>query len=151
MNCLSGNEPWSSGMSVAVRIFSIAMRDSRGRKCRVTCEQTSCRSKNMHMTQRKQRLTVTVNSELVAAGKAAVEQGLADSLSAWVNEALAARTERDRRLRAMDEAIASYEAEFGEITEEEMEARRRADREAAMVVRPKRVGQASDNESSRSE
>ncbi len=104
----------------------------------------------MHMTQRKKRLTVTVDPDLVAAGHAAVEQGLADSLGAWVNEALVARVERDRRLRAMDEAIASYEAEFGEITDEQLEARRRADREAAIVVRPKRGRQASDNESPRS-
>jgi hypothetical protein len=41
----------------------------------------------------------------------------------------------DRRLRALDEFIAGYEAEYGEITEDEMaEAARRA-RERAVVVR----------------
>ena len=45
----------------------------------------------MYMTKRKERLTVTVDAELIAVGNSAVEQGAADSLSAWVNEALAAR------------------------------------------------------------
>jgi hypothetical protein len=89
----------------------------------------------MYMTKRKARLTVTVDVELVAAGNAAVERGTADSLSAWVNEALAARAERDRRLAAMSDAIAAYEAEFGEITEAEIAAQHRADRTAAVVIR----------------
>lgn len=89
----------------------------------------------MYMTVRKARLTVTVDAELVAAGNAAVEQGAADSLSAWVNEALAVRAAHDRRLTAMSEAIAAYETEFGEITPAEMGAQHRADRAAAIVVR----------------
>lgn len=89
----------------------------------------------MYMTKRKARLTVTVDVELVAAGNAAVERGAADSLSAWVNEALAARAERDRRLAAMSHAIDAYEAEFGEITEAEIGAQHRADRAAAVVIR----------------
>jgi hypothetical protein len=87
------------------------------------------------MTMRKARLTVTVDAELVAAGNAAVQRGIADSLSGWVNEALAARAERDRRLDAMAEAITAYEAEFGEITEAETAVQHRADRAAAIVVR----------------
>jgi hypothetical protein len=89
----------------------------------------------MYMTMRKSRLTVTVDTELVAAGNAAVREGMADSLSGWVNEALSARAARDRRLAAMTEAITAYEAEFGEITEAEMAAQHRADRAAATVVR----------------
>jgi hypothetical protein len=89
----------------------------------------------MYMTMRKSRLTVTVDAELVAAGNAAVRHGAADSLSGWVNEALAVRAASDRRLAAMNDAIAVYEAEFGEITEAEMAAQQRADRAAAIVVR----------------
>jgi antitoxin ParD1/3/4 len=89
----------------------------------------------MYMTMRKSRLTVTVDAELVAAGNAAVERGTADSLSGWVNEALVARAERDRKLDAMTDAITAYEAEFGEITEAEMAAQNRADRAGAIVVR----------------
>jgi hypothetical protein len=102
------------------------------------------------MTQRKERLTVTVDPDVIAAGNAAVAEGLADSLSAWVNEALSTRAHRDRKLQAMAEAVADYEAEFGEITDEQLEARRRADREAAIVVRPKRGRQPNGNEPPRS-
>jgi hypothetical protein len=87
------------------------------------------------MTKRKDRLTVTVDPELVTAGNAAVERGMADSLSAWVNEALAERAARDRKLLAMSEAVAAYEAEHGEITAAEIAAQQRADRQAAVVAR----------------
>ena len=89
----------------------------------------------MCMTKRKERLTVTVDAELLAVAADAVRRGSADSLSAWVNEALAERAERDRRLAAMNDAVAAYEAEFGEITETDIAARHRADRAAAIVVR----------------
>lgn len=89
----------------------------------------------MYMTKRKERLTVTVDAELVAAANDAIARGAADSLSAWVNEALAARAERDRKLAALSDLIAAYEAEHGEITEAEIAAQRRADRAAAIVVR----------------
>lgn len=89
----------------------------------------------MYMTKRKERLTVTVDAELLAVANDAVERGSADSLSAWVNEALAERAERDRKLAAGLDAVAAYEAEFGEITEAEIAAQHRADRAAAIVVR----------------
>lgn len=87
------------------------------------------------MTPRKQRLTVTVDRELVEAGNSAVAAGQADSVSGWVNEALAQRADRDRRLRSLSAAVAEYEQEFGDITSEEIAAQRRADRETATVVR----------------
>lgn len=90
------------------------------------------------MTQRKQRLTVTVDPDLVVAGNKAVAEGRADSLSGWVNDALVDRAARDRRLEALAGAIAGYEAEFGEITAEEMAVVQRADRETAVVVRGRR-------------
>ena len=83
----------------------------------------------------KERLTVTVDPHLVEAANDAVADGRAESLSAWVNLALAERAAKDRRLRAMGDAIATYEAQFGEITAEELAAQRRADRGAARVVR----------------
>jgi hypothetical protein len=87
------------------------------------------------MTARKQRLTVTVDPELVEAGNRAVAGGDADSLSGWVNAALSEKAERDRKLQHLGAAIADYEAEFGEITAGEITAQRRADREDAVVVR----------------
>ena len=92
------------------------------------------------MTVRKERLTVTVDPELVAAGNEAVAAGRADSLSGWVNEALVARVARDRRLRALSHAVADFEAEFGEITPDEIAAQERADREAAVIVRGRPAG-----------
>lgn len=90
------------------------------------------------MTSRKERLTVTVDPEFVTAGQQAVAAGLADSMSSWVNAAMSARATHDRRLRSLSEAVMDYEAQFGEITPEEIAAHRRADREAALVVRSPR-------------
>jgi Arc/MetJ-type ribon-helix-helix transcriptional regulator len=87
----------------------------------------------------KERLTVTVDPHLVRAGNEAVAEGRADSLSAWVNLALSERATRDRRLRALTEALAAYESEFGVITSEELDAQERADRASARVVRGHRA------------
>ena len=87
------------------------------------------------MTQRKRRLTVTVDPDLVEAGNRAVTSGAAGSLSAWVSTALAEQARRDEQLARLHDAIADYEAEFGEITPEEIASTRRSDREDAMVVR----------------
>jgi len=83
----------------------------------------------------KERLSASVDADLVAVAQEAVAQGRADSVSAWVNEALRLKVAHDRRLRALDEFVAAFEAEQGEITEAEMsEAARRA-RGRAVVVR----------------
>lgn len=83
----------------------------------------------------KVRLTVTVDADLATAAAAAVADGRAASVSAWVNEALATKAEDARKLAAMREAVAAYEAEFGAFTPEEMAAGERRDREAADAVR----------------
>ena len=85
----------------------------------------------------KQRLTVTVDPELVAAGQRAVSAGTAASLSAWVNSALDARVTTDRRLAALGAAVADYEAEHGQISDAQISAQCRADRTNALVVRKK--------------
>ena len=87
------------------------------------------------MSKRKERLTVTVDRALVEAGDEAVAEGRAESLSAWVNRALAERVARERQLSAMAGAIAEYEAKFGVLTDEELAGQARADRKAAVVVR----------------
>ncbi len=86
----------------------------------------------------RERLSATVDAEVLAAGRAAVAAGEAESLSAWVNDALRRQADLDRRLRAMAEAIADYEAEFGKITDEEIAETRRRLRSRAVVVRGKR-------------
>lgn len=90
------------------------------------------------MTSRKQRVTVTVDPELIEAGSRAVAEGAADSLSGWVSTALAEKVRRDQKLEHLRVAIADYEAEFGEIGSAEIVAQQRADRESAVVVRGRR-------------
>jgi hypothetical protein len=87
------------------------------------------------MKKRKDRLTVTVDASLVRAANAAVAAGRASSLSGWVNLALEERAAKERRLQAMAEAVAAYEAEFGVISQAELVAQERSDRKSAVVVR----------------
>jgi Arc/MetJ-type ribon-helix-helix transcriptional regulator len=83
----------------------------------------------------KERLSASVDADLVAVAQEAVAAGRAESVSAWVNDALRLKAAHDRRLRALDEFVAAFEAEHGEITGPEMsEAARRA-RGRAVVVR----------------
>jgi Arc/MetJ-type ribon-helix-helix transcriptional regulator len=86
----------------------------------------------------KERLTVTVDSELIEAANQAVAEGRVASLSGWVNLALAERAAKERRLRTLAEAIAAYEQGFGEITAVELAAQQRADRRNATAVRPRK-------------
>jgi Arc/MetJ-type ribon-helix-helix transcriptional regulator len=90
----------------------------------------------------KERLTVTVDPDLVHAATEAVAEGRVDSLSAWVNLALADRAAKDRRLRALAGAVREYERKFGRITADEIAAQARADRASARVVRGPRTSPA---------
>jgi Arc/MetJ-type ribon-helix-helix transcriptional regulator len=82
----------------------------------------------------KTRVSATVDTDVLEAVQAAVAAGEAESISAYVNDALRLKAEHDRRLRGMDDFIAAHEAEHGEITEEDMEAAyRRAKARAAEV------------------
>lgn len=51
------------------------------------------------MSDRKTRVTVTIDPSLAAYAEQLVEAGKADSVSAVVNSALSERVERDRRIR----------------------------------------------------
>lgn len=83
----------------------------------------------------KERLSASVDAQLLAAGHAAVAEGRAESLSAWVNDALHMKTAHDLRMGALDEFLAAYEAEHGEITQKEMDDAARRARGRALVVR----------------
>ena len=87
----------------------------------------------------RERLSASVEAELLAAGRAAVAEGRAESLSAWVNDALRRQTVHDQRLRALDDLLTVYEAEHGEITAEEIEAASRRASGRAVVIRADRV------------
>ena len=86
----------------------------------------------------KERLTVTVDSELIEAANQAVAEGRVASLSGWVDLALAERAAKERLLRTLAEAIAAYEEAFGEIGAAELAAQERADRRNATAIRPRK-------------
>ena len=78
---------------------------------------------------------MTVDRELLRAAEKAVAAGSADSISGWVNLALAERAAAEQRLQALAAAVAEHEREFGEITQGELRRQERADRRNALVVR----------------
>lgn len=90
----------------------------------------------------KERLSASVDAELIAAAQEAVTHGRAESVSAWVNDALRLKADHDRRLAALDDFLAAYEAEHGEITEQEMHDAARRARAGAVVIRGRPAGQA---------
>lgn len=80
-------------------------------------------------------MSATVEAELLVAGRSAVAEGRAESLSAWVNDALRRQADHERRMRALDVFLGDYEAEHGEITADEMRDATRRTRARAVVVR----------------
>ena len=96
----------------------------------------------------KQRLSASVDAELIAAGQRAVASGAAENISAWVNDALARQAGHDRRMRALHEFVAEYEAEHGVITDEEIEDATRWARSRAIIVRPGQPPSPRDGEES---
>lgn len=87
------------------------------------------------MTANRERLSASVDAELLEAGRTAVAEGRAPTLSAWVNEALGRQTEHDLRMQALDAFIERYEAEHGAITEDEIRDATRRARSRATIVR----------------
>jgi len=85
----------------------------------------------------KQRVTITIELDLLEEAQAAVNQGRCRSLSQWIGEAIADQLDKERRLALLGELIAEYEEEHGVITEEAMEERIRKDKEAAAAIRAK--------------
>jgi hypothetical protein len=86
----------------------------------------------------KGRITVTLDRALIEAANAAVKEGRADSVSAWINDGLAEHAENERRLAVMAELIREYEAEHGAFTPEQLAERERLDRRNALVIRGSR-------------
>lgn len=84
---------------------------------------------------RKQRLSASVDADLVAAGRAAVVAGAAGNLSSWVNEALRRQAAHDQRLAALGDFLANFETEHGQLSEAEIAQASRWARERAIVVR----------------
>ena len=87
----------------------------------------------------KQRLSASVDADLIEAAEEAVAHGSVDSVSAWVNDALRFKLAQDRRLEALAAFIAEYEGRHGEITEGEVRHATRRARARAVVVRGRRT------------
>jgi hypothetical protein len=90
----------------------------------------------------KTRLSASVDESIILAAQAAVAAGRATNLSTWVNDALHRQIEHERRMLALDDFLASYEAEHGEISDAEIRDASRRIRARAVVVRgePRRKG-----------
>ncbi len=85
---------------------------------------------------KKERLSASVDAELVAAAERAVADGRADTVSAWVNDALRLKVEHDGKLEALAAFIAAYEEQHGTIDAEEMRQASRTARTRARTTRP---------------
>jgi len=93
------------------------------------------------MSATKQRLSASVDADLIDAAEAAAKRGEVANVSAWVNEAMRLKLEHDRGLALLAEVIAEFEAEHGEITTEDIEKAKRAALSRAWSVRGSRAGE----------
>jgi len=92
----------------------------------------------------KARLSATVESELLLAGRAAVAEGRAKNLSTWVSTALRRQADHDWRAKALDEFFDAYEADHGVITAAEMQAATEEARARAVAIHPEGVATTGD-------
>jgi Arc/MetJ-type ribon-helix-helix transcriptional regulator len=83
----------------------------------------------------KERLSASVDSDLIRAAEDAVKRGVSTSVSAWVNDALRLKLDQERRLKALADFVTAYEREHGEISSEEIRGAVRRARAKAVAVR----------------
>ena len=88
--------------------------------------------------QNKERLSATVDAELLDVARRAVADGRARSVSAWVEEALRRHAEHEAGLEALDRWYEQVEAEDGPFTPEELREAERWMQENAIRVRRRR-------------
>jgi Arc/MetJ-type ribon-helix-helix transcriptional regulator len=85
----------------------------------------------------KQRLSATVDAQLIETALRAVAAGRAESVSAWVNEAMRRQADHEARLKAADEVWEQWQAEFGPVSDEELERAHQELMARAIKVEPK--------------
>ena len=83
----------------------------------------------------KQRISATVDADLLAIAERAAAEGRAKNVSAWINDAMRQKAEDDLRREAARKLIEDYEAEHGVITAAEMARAARDMKARAIVVR----------------
>lgn len=76
-----------------------------------------------------------MDADLLAAAEHAVTRGDAPTISAWINDAIRLKLDHDRRLEALAEFIAEFEAEHGPLTERDRENTLREAKRRAISVR----------------
>jgi hypothetical protein len=89
----------------------------------------------------KRRLSASVDADLVDAAERAAARGEVETVSAWVNDAMRTKLEHEKRLRALTAFIADYEAEFGVITEDDIDSAVRESKRRAISTRGTRAGE----------
>lgn len=92
-------------------------------------------SKYVDSMNEKMRLSASIDADVLAAARQAVEAGSAPSLSAFVNDALRLKLRHVRQLAELGAYIRAYESEHGEITDEEIRAATRRAGARAIPVR----------------
>lgn len=83
----------------------------------------------------KRRLSASLDASLLDAAEQAVRSGAAPSVSAWVSQAFERQIAHDQRMSAMQEFVADFEKEFGEITHQEIAEVTKRTRSKAVIVR----------------
>lgn len=82
----------------------------------------------------RERLSATVEREVMEAARLAVSEGRASSVSSWVNAAMHREAAHDQRLRSLAAFVEEFEAQHGELTAIEVrEAVHRARGQATAV------------------
>jgi hypothetical protein len=89
----------------------------------------------------KQRLSVSVDADLLVAAELAAKRGEVANVSAWVNDAMRLKLERDRGLAGLAEVVSDFEAEHGQITPNEMEQAAARSLARAITARGTRAGE----------
>ncbi len=90
---------------------------------------------------KKQRLSASVDADLIAAAERAAARGEVATVSAWVNDAMRLKLEHDQRLQALATFIAEYEEKHGEISRDDMADAVREAKRRAISVRGVRAGE----------
>ena len=83
-----------------------------------------------------------MDAELLATAESAAKHGEVANVSAWVNDAMRLKVEHDRGLAELAGVIAEFEAEYGEITNDEIQKAVRRARSRAVNVRGTRAAEA---------
>jgi Arc/MetJ-type ribon-helix-helix transcriptional regulator len=86
----------------------------------------------------RQRLSASIDPDLLLQATEAVSRGDAPNLSAWVNDAIRLKLEHDRRMAALDELIAAHEKRHGVISAREVAEASRWARARAVTVSGRR-------------